>query len=174
MGAGENQDISRERPCLPDDPVGPLADLPAGFTSRATVAKELPARPFGLNLGEAAALVIAVIPLDEIRLNAGHLSKTGQFAGSRRTLEWAAQNGRERKPFQPLSQAKGIALAALCQRQVGKPSVLPGDGPGRFSVPRQIYDGKSVAHGMHVQVTADHRLAGQVHPSSSGLSMPFS
>src|SRR5208283_6214690 len=104
MGAGEDQDIARERPKLPDNTVCPRADLPGGFTSRAAVAKELPARPFGLNLGEAVAFVIAVIPLDQIPFDLGHLPESSQLTGPGHALERAAQNGRERKPFQPLPQ----------------------------------------------------------------------
>jgi acyl transferase domain-containing protein len=69
-----------------------------------------------VNLDAAAALVLTVIPLQQVRFNLGKLPKTSQFARPNRALQRAGQNFRKLDPTQPLPKATGVALAALSKR----------------------------------------------------------
>src|SRR5262249_61759715 len=64
----------------------------------------------------------------------------------------------ERQSLQPVPEPARVALAALGQWNVREPGVLPGEGPGGLTVPRQVHDGKRRAHTTHpATLTDDHR-----------------
>ena len=64
----------------------------------------------------------------------------GQLTRPGRTLQGAGENLRERPAPQPGPEPARGVLAALGQRNVGEPRVLPREAPRRLAVPREIHD----------------------------------
>src|SRR5262249_50400026 len=85
----------------------PRAHLLRAFTTRATIPKQSPIRPLRVNLHAAAALVLTVVPFEQIRFNPANRAKTSQFARARRALQRAGQNSGKGQPAQPLAEAAG-------------------------------------------------------------------
>src|ERR1700761_1741382 len=64
MSARKNQDIPLNLAHTGHHPMSPCVDLVWRLSSRATVAKQLPIRPFLANLGPDAAFILTVVPFD--------------------------------------------------------------------------------------------------------------
>jgi hypothetical protein len=81
--------------------------------SRAAVAEQLPVRALRVDLGRAAALILAVVPFDQIGVDFGHGTKAGQIAGADRALQGTGEDlGKGQSP-QPLAEGAGVAFAAF-------------------------------------------------------------
>src|ERR1700719_3859524 len=80
MAAGEEQGIPVQGAKAGDDPVGAGANSRHAFAAGTAVAEELPVGPFLENLRRRFALVVAVVPLDEVRFDLGYRAKPRQFA----------------------------------------------------------------------------------------------
>jgi hypothetical protein len=65
------------------------------------------------------------------------IPETGQLAGLAGTLEWARKNLLERHLCQNRRQQAWQRPAVLRERNVGHPSVLPGQSPLGLAVPYQ-------------------------------------
>src|SRR5262245_19575987 len=61
--AGEQQRVSLDGPDPEHDSIGASADLVGRLSCRAAVAKQLPVRALGMNLGAGPPFVRAVVPL---------------------------------------------------------------------------------------------------------------
>src|SRR5262249_37902066 len=107
------------------------------------VAEELPIRTLRQDLGGATALVLAVVPFDQIGIGCRHRGEAGQLARPERTSQGTGEHPGERQRPPPLSQPAWVALAALSQREIREPGVLPRERPRRLPVPRQVDDGKT-------------------------------
>lgn len=91
MAAGEKQCIAIERTQPVNDSVGPGGNLRYRFTSRATIAKEIPARPLSADLFRSFPFVDAIIPFDEIVQYRDVPAKAGQLASSPRPPQRACK-----------------------------------------------------------------------------------
>src|SRR2546425_6261126 len=129
------------------DPVGARADLVWRLSSRAAVAKQPPVRALGVDVGAGATFIRAVVPLDEIALDLRRGAEASQLARPDRPLQGTGEHRGEGQSLQPLSEPESLGFAVPGQWHVGQARVLTRDGPGRLTVPRQIREGKRVAHG---------------------------
>src|SRR5262249_52243041 len=118
--------------------VGPGTDLLRGFASGAAVAEQLPVGALPVDLCGAAALILAVVPFDQIGIDFGPGPEAGQLTGPGRTLQGTGENLCERQSFQPVPELAGVALVTFGQRHVGKSRMLAGAAPGRLAVPGQV------------------------------------
>ena len=84
MPAGKEQHIPRDGPHSAHHVVGPDTNLLRGFSSRTTIPEQLPVGALGVNFNSAAALVITVIPLQQVAIDLGNVPKASQFACSGR------------------------------------------------------------------------------------------
>src|SRR5271169_973314 len=87
MPARKNQHVAFDRAHPAHDAVGPRAYLARRLSSGAAVTEELPVRALRMDLSRAAALVLAVIPFDQVGVDFGRGAKAGQFASPRRALQ---------------------------------------------------------------------------------------
>jgi hypothetical protein len=110
------QDVTFHRLYLSKYAVGSRTDLSGRFSPRAPITKEEPLGPLGVDLDAAAALILTVVQLKQVRFNLGKPSKTSQFASPNRALQPAGQSFCKSKPSQPVPEAASVALAALGQR----------------------------------------------------------
>ena len=92
MAAREEQYVPGDRSRTAEDAVGPCAHLVGRFTSRAAVTKQLPIRASRMDLGRAATFILAVVPFEQIAIDAGCGSEAGHFTGPARTLQGAGKN----------------------------------------------------------------------------------
>src|SRR5262249_37107965 len=169
--AREQQHVPPGRAHPLHHPVGTGADLFRRFPPRAAVTEQVPARSRRTNLGGAEALVLAVIPFDQVAIDLGPGPEAGQLAGPGRTPQRTGEDRGERQPFQALAEAAGVALAALGQRQVGPPRMLAREAPDGFAVPGQVNDGKWLIHDSVPFAGVGYRTA--ISLASSGSSVAF-
>src|SRR5271169_1935890 len=69
MPARKNQYVAFDRAHPAHDAIGPRADLAWRLSSGAAVTEELPVRALRMDLSRAAALILAVIPFDQIGID---------------------------------------------------------------------------------------------------------
>src|SRR5215470_13119549 len=93
-----------------------------------------------------ATLVIAIVPLDQIPVDFSDSSKAGQLTSASDTLQWAGKHLGKTQSAQPFLEPPRAALAAFCQRQVGKSRVLTRESPRGFPVSCQVNDLKRLVH----------------------------
>ena len=80
MAAREEQDVSADGTNPIDDAVGARGDIRRRFPSGTSVTKQLPVGPLPQNVGKDQALVLAVIPLEQVGIGVGDGSESGQLA----------------------------------------------------------------------------------------------
>ena len=78
------------------------------------------------DVGGKPAIIIAIVPLDEVRGDLGDGREACKLASPPRPLERADQDLGERYPLEPCSQPPRVALAPLGQGDIG-PSRVPAD-----------------------------------------------
>src|ERR1700739_1588793 len=100
MPAQKQQNVAREVANAVHDAIGPGTDLIRCFSSRTTVAKQLPARTLLVDLLGTTPLVLAIVPFYQIAIGLRFTSEPGQLAGSDRTLQGAGEHFRESEPLQ--------------------------------------------------------------------------
>jgi hypothetical protein len=146
MSTREQQTVALELPNLANDTISSRADLPRRFAPGTAITKQFPLGPFSVNLVAAATLVLTIVPLKQVFFNLGHLSETCQLASPSGAPQWACEHFCKGQAPQSLGEAARVALAALGQRQIRQPGVLPGDAPGSFAVASQIDCWEAFAH----------------------------
>src|SRR5262249_32487209 len=107
---------------------------------------ELPVGPLLVDFSGCHSLVLAVVPLNEVRIYVSRRAQAGQFAGPPCPLEGAREYPGESQALEPFPQAAGIALAALGERDVGQAGVLAVDSPRRLAVAGQVDDRQALTH----------------------------
>src|SRR5262245_10484281 len=146
VAARKEQHVSLDGADTAHHALRPDADLVRRFPTGTAVAEELPVRTLRKDLGAATPLVFAVVPLEQVGIDRRHGGEAGELAGPKRALQGTGKHPGERQPLQPFPEPARVALAALGQRDIREPGVLPGEGPGRFTMPRQVRDGEHRAH----------------------------
>ena len=81
--------------------IGPGADLIRCFSSRTTVAKQLPAGTLFVDLLCATSLVLAIIPFQQIAVGLRFTSEPSQLASPDRALQRAREHFCESDILQP-------------------------------------------------------------------------
>ena len=66
--------------------VGSRADFVERFATGKSIAEEIPIRAFRMDVRPSQALVVAVVPFDQVAIDFGPARKTREFAGSARAL----------------------------------------------------------------------------------------
>jgi hypothetical protein len=77
MAARKHQHFAFDRAHPIHDAVGPRPDLARRLSSGAAVTEELTVRALCMDLGRATALILAVVPLDQVGIDFGHIAKPG-------------------------------------------------------------------------------------------------
>src|SRR5215472_14168055 len=80
MPAGEKENVAINRTHPLYYSIGTDLDLLRCFASGTTVAKQVPFRTLGADVGAAAPFIFSVIPFDQIPIDLGHCTKPRQFA----------------------------------------------------------------------------------------------
>jgi hypothetical protein len=120
----------------------------------------LPIGPLGDDLSRSAPLVLAVVPLDQIRIDLRNVSIAGERAGPERALQGAAKDLSKLQLSEPLSEVTRGPFSALSQGQIRPPGMLPREAPGRLTMSGQIDDWQRVSHmSAPRQVPLDKRRA---------------
>src|ERR1700722_18027405 len=82
MSAGKEQDVTGDSAEPLDDAIGASAHLGGGFAAGAAVAEEVPAGVHRQDFGDRVAVVLAVVPLDEVGVHLGDGAEASEFAGA--------------------------------------------------------------------------------------------
>src|SRR5215475_5236603 len=100
MPTRKQQNVAPETANPTHDAIGPGTDLIRRFSSRTTVAKQLPTRTLLLDLLGTTPLVLAIIPFYEIVVGLCFTAEPGQFASSDRALQWTGEHLYESESLQ--------------------------------------------------------------------------
>src|SRR5208283_803387 len=111
MSAGEKKYVSPNCADTLHHAVCPLTYLLRRFASRAAVPEYFPVRALGEDLGQAQPLIFTVVPFHKVGIGFGHRSESGQFASSRRALQWAGEHLDKCLPLQPFPEPAGVPFA---------------------------------------------------------------
>src|SRR6516164_3218002 len=87
VSARKNQNIPLHRAHAFNHPISPCANLAGRFSSRATIAEDLPAGALGVDLRGPETLVFAIVPLHKVVVDPRLVAEAGQFAGPARALQ---------------------------------------------------------------------------------------
>src|SRR4051795_2076408 len=113
MAARENQHISLDKANAAGHTIGSQDHVFRRLASGTAVAKQLPVRTLLMNIHCTAALVVAVVPLDQILVDFSHIAETCQFTGMACAPQGAGQDHRESHPLQPPLESASNVLAVL-------------------------------------------------------------
>ena len=116
------------------------------FAAGATVAEQLPPRTLRAYFLRCAALIVAIVPFHQIRIDYRDIAETGQFAGPASAQQGTDENSLEREVFEPIGEVSSHGFSVFSQRKIGQSSVLSGKAPSCFAVACQINNGKRLAH----------------------------
>ena len=137
MAMAEHQDMTIDGSQSDNDPVGSVTDgldrLPAGTA----VAEQVPIGPVLADISGAPALILAVIPFLQVRVELSLLAEASQLAGATSPQAWADQDLDESYAFEPLTKVQGIELAARGQRDIRAARMLTAHRPFRLTVPEK-------------------------------------
>src|SRR5262249_49949621 len=101
MPAGKEQYVPLEGPHSAYHPVGPDTNLFRGFPSRTTITEQLPVRALGVDVTGAAALVVSVIPFQQVAIDLGYAAEASEFACPGRAQQRTGEDPGERQAAQP-------------------------------------------------------------------------
>jgi hypothetical protein len=159
MPAGKEQHVPLDSPHPAHNVIGSGTNLFRGLSSRTTIPEQLPVWALGVDFNSAAALVITVIPFQQVAIDLGNVSKASQLACSGRARQRTGEYFGEGKAAQPLCETAGIAFTTLGQRQIGESSMLARQAPGGFAMSghvnnwqRNLHDALLVAKSLRHRV----------------------
>ncbi len=130
MPMGEQQHVSVGLDCTGDD-LCPRArpTLGGGLAARDAVGPERPAGPFDADVDGAAALVVPVVPLEEVVGGLTSIAEPGEPAGLAGPRERARQDERKGAPSEPAARELGLRTTLLGEGDVGASGVSPEPRP---------------------------------------------
>jgi hypothetical protein len=99
-----------------------------------------------MDVSSNPALILAVVPFEQVSVDFSHSSKARQLTGPGDTLQRAGKHLGESYSPQPFLEPARIAFATFCQRQVRKSRVLARERPRGLSVPGKVNDRKHFVH----------------------------
>ncbi len=138
VSVGEDGKITLQRPEPANQPICTFGNLGGRFTAGTSVSKHIPAWPHFANIICTQPLIIAVVPLRQVRLNFPNCIQSGQLTCSPCALERTGEHMTEPHAPKALGQFAGVPFALLCQRNVGSTRMLAGERPRCFPVSNQI------------------------------------
>jgi len=117
---------------------GAGSDFAERFAARESIAEHFPIRAPGVNVRRPEALILAVVPLDEVAIDFGARGEARELAGPAGALQRAGEDAGEIESFEPLAETPGVTFAAPGQRQIGEAGVLSTEGPCRLAVAGKV------------------------------------
>ena len=166
MAMREDRDVAFQRPEPGNHPICTFGNLGGRFAAWASVSKDIPVWPCLANIHRALSLVVAVVPLREIRFDFCNVTQPGQLACSPCTLQRTGEHPAEPHSAEPFRELAGVLFALFSQRYVGSTGMLAGERPSGFAVSHQIKAREQTRHVRHV--FAPHRQL-----RISGMSSPY-
>src|SRR5208283_1419843 len=112
----------------------------------AAIAEQFPPGALGEDLSSAQTLVLTIVPFEQVAIDFGLGAKASQLACAARSLQWTGEYVGEGPSSELVTEAAGVALSALSQWQIGKPSMLAREAPRSLAVPRDVKRGEHFTH----------------------------
>src|SRR5450755_3789638 len=126
MAMREDGDVAFQRPEPGNHPICTFGNLGGRFAAWASVSKDIPVWPCLANIHRALSLVVAVVPLREIRFDFRKLTQPGQLACSPCTLQRTGEYAAELHRAESFCQLAGVLFALFGKRNVGPAGMLAG------------------------------------------------
>src|SRR6266581_767460 len=134
----EQEDVPVDGPQSGYHPVGTGPDRRHRLATGTAVAEEIPVGPLAADVGGAPALIVAVIPLLQIRDDLAGVAKARQLARPAGPPQRAHEDLGKSHAVEPLTQAHGVVLTVRRERDIRPARVLTGERPGRLTMPCQV------------------------------------
>jgi hypothetical protein len=134
VAARKYQNGSIEAPKHGEGAIRAARDIGRRLASGAPVPEQVPGRSMLAYLDRRLALVLPVIPLEEIVHHRSPLSESRELASPPRPSQRTHENTVNLQGLQPLAQACSVALTLLSELKVGPTGMLPGLAPGGLTV----------------------------------------
>ena len=166
MAMREDGNVAFQRPEPGNHPICAFRNLGGRFAAWTSVSKDIPVWPSLANIHRAQSLILAVVPLREVRFNFRKVTKPGQLARSPCTLQGTSEHAAELYSAEPFCQLAGILFALFNQRNVGSTGMLARERPSGFAVSHQKKAREQTRRARHV--FAPHRQF-----RISGMSSPY-
>jgi hypothetical protein len=142
----KDKGVAVEGPDTGDDPVDPGRHLVGRLAALRTFSPYRPARPLEADLRRREALVLTVVPLEQVVGRFDAVGEAGEVGGIQRARPGTGEHQREVVAGQLPGDAPGLRAARLRQRDVGPPGVLAEPGPLGLAVPYQPELGLGLIH----------------------------
>ena len=134
MTVREDRDAALDRADAGDDAIGARGDVPRALAAGTAVPEEHPPRRRPADVRRRAPLVVAVVPLHEVRIDLSRRAETRQVARLPRATERTREDGLERDARQERRQPADLPAAVLRERRVRTPGVPSGEAPLSLAV----------------------------------------
>src|SRR5207247_939272 len=108
MCARKQKHVALHRTRSSDHAIGAGRHVGRRFASGTSVEEQLPIGTLSMDLGTRASFVLAIVPFDEIRVDFGVCSKTGETGAADCPLQRAGENTSERHCLESLTKVARI------------------------------------------------------------------
>src|SRR4029079_25638 len=125
VAVGEDRDVAVDRQDLLDDAVAAGCDLGRRLAVREAVAPQVPAGLLLADLRRRDALVVAVVPLEEVLADLAAVAEPGQTRGLARAVERAREHEREVVAVEAAGELPRALAPGVGQRDVRAARVPP-------------------------------------------------
>ena len=134
MAMREDGNVAFERPEPSDQPICAFGNLGGRFPAWTSVSKDIPAWPCLADIRRALSLIVAIVPLHEVRFDFRNLTQPGQLTCSSFALQRTGEHAAELHSAKPFCQLAGVLFALFSQRNVGPAGMLARERPSGFAV----------------------------------------
>src|SRR5579864_2668567 len=134
MAVPEEQDIPIDRTHARDHPTRAVGNFVDRLTAHDTVTEQRPSGPLRADLVACQSIVLAVVPLDEIRIDHRPIPEACDVARLSRALQWADEHGRDVEAPERRDQGPRLLATFWSQREVGAAGVALFTAPRGFAV----------------------------------------
>ena len=134
MAMREDGNVAFERPEPSDQPICAFGNLGGRFPAWTSVSKDIPAGPCLADIRRALSLIVAIVPLHEVRFDFRNLTQSGQHTCSPCTLQRTGEHVAELHSAESFCELAGVLFAFFVKRNVGSTRMLAGERPSRFTV----------------------------------------
>jgi len=125
MTVGKDGHVAVRRPDLRDHPVRPAPDVLDRLAAGHPVVPERPPGSLGQDLGRRPTLVLAVVPLGQVRTDLRDVAEAGEPAGLEGALQGTDQHVGELPALEEEGQRRRLLAAPLRQWHVRPARVTP-------------------------------------------------
>ena len=177
MAVGETERDAVDRPCPLDHAIDARRNRADELTAGRALGPDRPVRSVGPDLERRPALVVAVVPLDEVGIDPDAVGEPGKSRRVQRPRERARDDRGECMAGQPRCQVERLLAADRGERDVGQAGVATRTCPFGLAMPDQPNRGTGRRRGLggrwHRASLDEAQDGGPIRAHPAGLGRDF-